>query len=75
MTPQSTDTAGQALGEIDPHHPVLGMLLVFARVYSRGGFVIAEHIEPRDKALAEAILEDLADLADNLPSCRNGRTH
>lgn len=65
---------GVALGDPDPHDAAVEMLMLLAQLHARGAIRIADFAGEKDKALADAILEDLADLADNMPSCR-GRTH
>lgn len=75
MTDQNDTQATATVGNSDPYEAAVEMLLILARLHSRGGICISGSASPEDKETAEAILEDLADLADNLPSCRNGRTH
>lgn len=75
MTDQNDNQATTTVGNSDPYEAAVEMLLILARLHSRGSICISGSASPDDKATAEAILEELADLADNLPSCRNGRTH
>lgn len=75
MTDQNDNQATTTVGNSAPYEAAVEMLLILARLHSRGSICISGSASPDDKATAEAILEDLADLADNLPSCRNGRTH
>lgn len=74
MTPQFTDTASVAPDEYDPNDAAVEMLMVMARLHRCGAIRISDCAGEQNKVLAEAILEGLADLADNTPACR-GRTH
>lgn len=66
--------SGIAPDDSAPHDAAVKMLMLLAQLHARGAIRIADFAGEKDKALADAILEDLADLADNTPSCR-GRTH
>lgn len=74
MTPQLTDAASVAPDEYDPNNVAVEMLMVMARLHRCGAIRISNCAGEQNKVLAEAILEGLADLADNTPACR-GRTH
>lgn len=67
--------ASAAFAVEDPCQDLLEMLTVFARVHSRGGFVVAECISPHDKKVVESVLDELADLAEHLPEYRKSRIH